>query len=420
MKRLLLALSFATVVSTLSAQQKVTALFLGNSYTAVNNLPQLTTTLAFSAGDTLTTQSNTPGGYLLQQHSTDLTSLSLIAQGSFDYVVLQEQSQAPAFPDAQVAMDVYPFARKLDSLIHAANPCAQTVFYRTWGRKNGDAGNCPNFPPICTYAGMDSMLALRYRIMADSNKARLSPVGQVWKRLRQNNPGIELYQTDESHPSLAGSYAAACAFYTVLFRKSPLNITDDQALPAADALAIRQTAKMVVYDSLLFWNVGKYDPKAQFSFTNGAGRQVVFQNNSANVTGYEWDFGNGQGSDTTASPSYTFTANGTYNVRLIASRCGRADTLMQTVTVSATGITTPDAFSGLRLYPNPASTTLRIEGLPEEAQAQVFDLAGKQLSVPAAWQGKTLVLSTAGLAEGLYTLRVLAKGNATTRLFHKE
>lgn len=40
-------------------------LFLGNSYTAVNNLPQMMADVAVSAGDTLWFDSNTPGGYTL-------------------------------------------------------------------------------------------------------------------------------------------------------------------------------------------------------------------------------------------------------------------------------------------------------------------------------------------------------------------
>lgn len=418
-KKLLLAgLLLSGIAAT--AGQKVNALFIGNSYTAVNNLPQLTANLATSAGDTLLFQSNTPGGYTFQQHSNDATTLNLLSRGGYNYVVLQEQSQYPSFPDAQVAMGVYPYARKLDSLAKIAGACTETVFYRTWGRKNGDAQNCPNFPPVCTYAGMDSLLALRYRIMADSNKALLSPVGQVWKYLRQSNPGIELYQADESHPSLAGSYAAACTFYATFFRKNPLLITDNQSLPASDALAIRQAVKTVVYDSLLFWNVGKYDPKAQFAFTSGAGRQVSFQNASQNAASYEWQFGSGQDSDTARNPTYTFSGNGTYTVRLIASRCGRADTMTKQVTVSATGVSMVGDFPEIQLFPNPATSELRVEGLPQDAVVQVWDMGGRKLDLRADWQGNTLLLSTATLPEGVYTLHIQTGSGAGSRIFRKK
>lgn len=416
-KNLLLAGALLSGISA-NAGQNVKALFLGNSYTAVNNLPQMVASVALSAGDTLVFQSNVPGGTTLRQHSTNATSLGLIAQGNWDYVVLQEQSQYPAFPDAQVAAEVYPFARKLDSLITAANGCTETVFYRTWGRKNGDQQNCPFFPPVCTYAGMDSMLALRYRIMADSNRAVLSPVGQVWKRLRQLNPNIELYNPDESHPSMAGSYAAACTFYATFFRKNPLLITDNQSLPASDALAIRQAVKTVVYDSLLFWNVGKYDPKAQFAFS-GAGRQVSFQNASQNAVSYQWQFGSGQGSDTAKNPTYTFSGNGTYTVRLIASRCGRSDTTSKQVTVSATGVSNTEKFPEIELFPNPAGDVLKVIGLAANARLEVFDMGGKKLLVLITRLGDDWVLSTAAFPQGLYTLRVETQNGVEARIFRK-
>ncbi|HQV00112.1 MAG TPA: hypothetical protein PLO59_03075, partial [Bacteroidia bacterium] len=267
--------------------QKKQVLFLGNSYTAVNNLPKMIADIALSTGDTLIFDSNTPGGYTLQGHSTNSTSLSKIMLGNWDNVILQEQSQLPSFGNNQVQLQVFPYARLLDSLINQYNPCAETMFYMTWGRKNGDAANCAVFPIVCTYNGMDSMLNLRYRMMADSNQAVVSPVGAVWKYIRQNFPLIELYQADESHPSLAGSYAAACCFYAAIFRKNPALITDNYSLPATDADNIKAAAKAIVYDSLQNWHIGEYDPLADFNF-NINNNTVTFNNNSVNATTYQW------------------------------------------------------------------------------------------------------------------------------------
>lgn len=86
---------------------------------------------------------------------------------------------------SQVETDVFPYAHYLDSVINFYNPCVETAFYMTWGRKNGDASNCSFWPPVCTYDGMDSLLNLRYRMMADSNASILSPVGAVWNYIRK-------------------------------------------------------------------------------------------------------------------------------------------------------------------------------------------------------------------------------------------
>ena len=89
---LTLCLSFSESINT---QDTLRVLFLGNSYTASNNLPSLCQQFAEAEGNVLITDSNTPGGQTLISHSTNSTSLQKISQGNWDYVVLQDQSQVP-------------------------------------------------------------------------------------------------------------------------------------------------------------------------------------------------------------------------------------------------------------------------------------------------------------------------------------
>lgn len=233
------------------AQNSLKVLFVGNSYIYTNNLPQATADIAASCGDTLNFSSSAPGGCTFQQHLSNTTTQSLIAQGGWNFVILQEQSQLPSFPISQVENECFPYAQRLSQMIREKGN-EEVAFYMTWGRKNGDASNCANYPPLCTYEGMDSLLYERYTMMAEQNSAVISPVGRVWHYLRTHHPEIELYSSDESHPSLTGTYAAAVTFYTILFRKSPLNASN-LTLDATTAAAIRQAAQTVVYDSLDFW-----------------------------------------------------------------------------------------------------------------------------------------------------------------------
>lgn len=230
-------------------------LFIGNSYTYVNNLPEIIAAMAESTGDTLVFSSSLPGGSTFQLHVNNSTTVSLIQQGGWDYVVLQGQSQEPSFPDNQFYAQTYPYAQQLCEMIHQYNPEAKTVFYMTWGRKNGDQSNCPFFQPLCTYEGMDSMLYLRYMTMAEDFGAEVSPVGALWHNLRDHHPEIELYSSDESHPSLAGSYAAACSFYSVMFRKNPEELSYNPGIADDELENIRKAASKVVYDSLAKWLV---------------------------------------------------------------------------------------------------------------------------------------------------------------------
>ena len=360
MKKILLLLIIGlNFIVNCQSQNTKNVLFLGNSYTYYNNLPQMLSDLARSAGDTMTFDSNTPGGYTFQGHSTNATSLAKIAVGNWDFVVLQEQSQLPSFPDNQVETSVFPYARILDSLINLNNNCAETVFYMTWGRKFGDASNCANFAPLCTYEGMDSMLYLRYMMMADRNGALVSPVGAVWRSIRQNYPLIELYQSDNSHPSLAGSYAAACSFYATIFRKDPTLITNNYGLPAADALNIRHTAKTIVFDSLSKWRVGEYDPIADFNYNITNNNEVSFSNNSTNSTDYTWYFGDGD-SSSNENPIHIYSTPGSYQVTLISEKCGYIDSSIQTITVAPISNTTENENKIISVSPNPVNDIFSI------------------------------------------------------------
>ncbi len=380
-------------------------LFLGNSYTYVNNLPQMVADVATSVGDTAIFDSSAPGGYTLQQHCLNATSLSKIAIGNWDYVVLQEQSQLPSFPDSQVETDVFPYAHILDSAINANSPCAETVFYMTWGRKNGDASNCASWPPVCTYSGMDSLLSLRYKIMADSNNAILSPAGAVWHYIRQNFPLIELYSADESHPSVAGTYAIACCFYATLFRKDPSVITFNPALPTADAAIIRNAAKLIVYDNLLNWHIGEYDPSANFNYISSGSNQITFTNTSINASAYTWNFGDGNTSSTT-NPIHQFPAAGSYTITLTANKCGKQNTTTQTIIVTLTDVLSQKYQNNYwTISPNPTTTYISVSSNKNEKLSfKIYNVTGS--IIKGGFFNSEKEINVDKLPEGIYFLQL--------------
>lgn len=405
----LLLIFFFTSISIFSQKTK-RVLFLGNSYTYVNNLPQIIADIANSKGDTLIFDSNTPGGYTLQGHYTNSTSLNKIMLGNWDFVVLQEQSQLPSFPDTDVQYDVFPYAKKLDSLINKYNTCAETIFYMTWGRKNGDAANCAYWAPVCTYEGMDSLLYLRYMQMTKDNNAVVSPVGAVWRYIRKNHPNIELYQTDESHPSVAGSYAAACAFYTLIFRKNPEQITFNFSLPAADARNIKTAVKTIVYDSLAKWFIGKYDPKANYTF-NTNNKTVSFNNTSINAKNYLWNFGNGQTS-LEINPTHSFTSNGNYSVSLIAKNCSYSDTASTLIVINdTTGMNNNNStFSNISWYPNPCISSITLSNqnaIFSNATLMLYNIFGQPVMQLKNISGKKVIIHRNNLPKGIYYAQLI-------------
>lgn len=261
----------------LEAQETKKVLFIGNSYVYTNDLPSTLKTLSEECGNLMEYEQSTPGGCTFHDHLSNSTSMSLISNGGWDYVILQEQSQLPSFPDSQVENECLPYAASLCNNIRSSAPDANIVFFMTWGRKDGDANNCQYFEPLCTYEGMDSLLYLRYMMMGEQNQAIVSPVGKVWHTLRDNHPEIDLYISDGSHPSAAGTYAAAVTFYTILFQHSPLCITNNLTLDEDVARIIRETAEEVVYNQLDFWYQWISTPEAIASHT-AASKLKVYPN----------------------------------------------------------------------------------------------------------------------------------------------
>lgn len=318
MHRITLFLSFLLLIKASStAQVTRKVLFLGNSYTAYNNLPQLVKDAAQSAGDTLIVDSYTPGGYTLEDHSLDPATATKIMAGGWDFVSLQGQSREPILQYFKFRQG----ARQLTTQLLQHSPCAVPLLYMTWGRKNGDAGYCPVYPEMCTYSSMDSALREQYLKVAEYIDGAISPVSAVWRNLRQNHPSIELYHPDGSHPSAAGSYAAACSFYAAIFQKDPTAITFNYTLNATDAAAIRNAAKTEVYDSLSKWDYQKL-PHSEIQYNLGSGtNEVMFNPVTLGISqNYLWDFGDGATS-TLINPTHSYAANGTYTITLTTTKC---------------------------------------------------------------------------------------------------
>lgn len=416
----ILALFF--FLQSLDAQETKRVLFLGNSYTAYNNLPQMVADIAASMGDSLYFDSHTPGGTTLQAHSTNNTSQQKIAQGGWDYVVLQEQSQLPAFPYSQFATSSLPFALNLTQQIRVADSCTQPMFYMTWGRKNGDQGNCASYPPLCTYEGMQGKLRERYLMMADTTNSTVAPVGAAWRELRAKHPGIELYQADESHPNVNGSYLAACTFYASIFHKSPVGATGPATITAQNRAIIQQQAASTVFDSLHVWKIDTLTPHAQFIYqiTNVQPTFLEVQlqlNTASNADSVYWDLGGGL-TATGFSPIVQLPNSGltSRQIKVEAWRRCMVDTDSMAFHI---GSVSELLLIGIEIFPNPVSNNLQIhyKGSPmERGNLAVYNRTGKLL-LQSAVDGSALDVSN--LPKGLYLIEIELNGARIARRFTK-
>ncbi len=312
-------------------------LFIGNSYTYTNDLPGMFRTLSASLGETVETGMSAPGGYTFALHTTNATTQTNIAQGDWDFVVVQEQSQLPSFSPGQVENEVFPFAMQLVQQVNAANACAEVVFLMTWGRENGDASNCASYPPVCTYAGMQQRLRDSYVQMAMDNSSWCAPVGAVWRSFRTaSNSGL---YTDGSHPNVTGTYIAASTLFSTIFRRS-CESSDFEPSPilASDAALARTLASTVVADSASTWNIGINDPVSLFTYSELGSGSYQFNNTSEDATSFSWSFGDGSTSFE-PDPLHVYSSIGAYVITLVSiDECGRTDTAALDLSVLSTGI----------------------------------------------------------------------------------
>ncbi len=196
---------------------RLSVLFIGNSFTARNDVPRLIAAMAKARCGHLEHRLVSVGGASLKMHWNKGVAQKLIAAGPaaggpWDYVVLQEQSTLPAKNAARMHESV----RLFDAAIRGAG--SRTGLYMTWARRHA-----PESQQKVTDA---------YTSVSQELGATLVPAGLAWQRFLASYERPVLHDKDGSHPTLAGSYLAACVFYGVLFGASPIG------LPAPDGLTI--------------------------------------------------------------------------------------------------------------------------------------------------------------------------------------
>lgn len=225
----------------------LSVLFIGNSHTYFNDMPQIFADLSQSGGRVVIKDSSTPGGYTLQQHTTNQTTLNKIAQGGWDYVVLQENSMYPVIEYLRYN-SMYPAARFLDSLI--IHYSGNTVFFLSWGWRYGghfeiDGHESPVFE---NYFEMQDSMTSAYTEIADELEAVIAPVGEAWRTAVTWDTSLVLWYTDNYHPAFNGSYLAACVFYGTFFDESPVGLPYTGGLDPAEALFLQQAAWEILTD----------------------------------------------------------------------------------------------------------------------------------------------------------------------------
>jgi MYXO-CTERM domain-containing protein len=239
-------------------------LFLGNSYTFQNNLEAQVAAVFAAAGETVQAERLANPGWRFVDHEGAIETAgsdhALAFAEPHDWVILQEQSQIPGFPDGQVDVEA-----SRDSAVvldgYAAATGAQTMFLMTWGRRDGDNTNPDLYPDFETMQARltDGYLTYVSLASADGTPAWVAPAGLAWARVYDDvvagggdptapdSPFYQLYVDDGSHPSPRGTYLAACVLYKSLTGRSPVGL--DAPADIADAAYLQGVAEATVTEA---------------------------------------------------------------------------------------------------------------------------------------------------------------------------
>lgn len=182
-------------------KKTLSILFIGNSFTARNDLPGLIERLADSLGIKIQHRLISAGGASLRAHWNAGAAAEAISSGDYDYVVLQEQSTLPI----KNAKRFHENVRLFQDTIQAAG--STMVLYLTWARQN-----VPQTQKSLTDA---------YTSIGHELGAKVIPVGIAWEKFLAKYEQPVLHDKDKSHPTLAGTYLAACVFVGRLLGENP-------------------------------------------------------------------------------------------------------------------------------------------------------------------------------------------------------
>jgi hypothetical protein len=194
--RLLALVIFITFSLSAAGQSVKKILFVGNSLTYTNDLPDLVTKSAEAKGQTIKATMLAYPNYALEDHWNDGQLQKLIAKEKYDFVIVQQGPSSQAEGRAMLLND----GKRIKDLCDKNN--SKLVFFMVW-------------PAKANLHMMDGVIK-NHTDAAVETKSILCPVGKIWKEHFATGD-YSYYGEDEFHPSLAGSEAAAKIIVETLF-----------------------------------------------------------------------------------------------------------------------------------------------------------------------------------------------------------
>lgn len=234
--------AFSSKTKIINADTVTKILFVGNSFTFYNDMPQIFAAIATDADAKVMVESLTESSWRLDKwadaadtRGADLDA-KLKANDDYDVIVLQEQSTRPLnHPD-----DFLAGATALAKKIKQTQTNCDVYLYATWGYPTEAESRKVTIPQ------MESQIRSAYQSVAAAIGATVCHVGAAFSYVYQNHKDVNLYHTDNMHPSYAGSYLSACVHAATILGIDLNDVTYNGSLDEATAALLRNAAYAIV------------------------------------------------------------------------------------------------------------------------------------------------------------------------------
>jgi hypothetical protein len=185
-----------------SQNKKIRVLFVGNSFTYYNNLPQVVSAMAKSQDVIIDTKHSTVGGSSLENHwksERGTQTRIMLELEKWDYVVFNNHSLS-AINSPEKFLD---YSKKFADLVRSKG--AEPIFMMTWAYKSN---------PL-----MLPEIEKLHKELCEQTNTNFIPGGPLFASSLKYRADIELFH-DDIHPSSNGTYLLGLAFYKYFTGKS--------------------------------------------------------------------------------------------------------------------------------------------------------------------------------------------------------
>ena len=250
MKKHILSLLLSVALLSATAQERI--LFVGNSLTYYNDMPQLFKSIAEEKGHRVEVQAHTVGGAGLATLLPSEEVLRLVQDGRWDKVVLQPGTGESAGQSLSTAATAQAINRFVETL-HATSPDAKVYLYEIpYGIPPGDGNGDYDYYLMAQGIILDSV-----RNIARLVGVPFAPAGECFREHYATHHDLMLHPVyNEIHPNLAGSYLVACAIFETLFEEPIAPCRFHSTLEASQAEYLQGIADSVVLPRREEWLMG--------------------------------------------------------------------------------------------------------------------------------------------------------------------